>query len=77
MTVNDIPKYFEVLERSARVLVYRKHNVILFKVEERHLEECVNRFERSRPGFMKFLYRKQNLWDRFLLRKKRVRVELR
>lgn len=77
MTINDIPKYFKALERPARVLVYRQQNVVLFKVTPEHLEDVVNRFERARPPFMRFLYKPLNIWDRFLIRKQKVRLELR
>ncbi len=77
MTINDIPKFFKALEIPARVLVYRQHNVVLFKVPAAQIEDVVNRFERSRPTFMRFLYKPLNYWDRFLIRRQRVRMELR
>jgi hypothetical protein len=77
VTINDIPKYFKALERPARVTVFRQHNVVLFKLRPEHIEETVNRFERSRPPFMRFLYKPLNIWDRFLIRKQKFRMELR
>lgn len=76
MNIADIPKYFSTLERPARIRVFRKKNVVVIKTEAQHLEEAVNRFERSRPTFMKFIYRPLNPWDRFLLRKQKIRMEL-
>lgn len=60
-----------------RIMVYRKHNVILFKVEPKSLEEVKRVFDATRPAFMRFLYKPLNFWDHFLIRKRRIRMELR
>jgi hypothetical protein len=77
MTVNDIPRFFEGREMPGRIMVYRSHNVILFKVDRVNLQEVESVFERLKPPFMRFLYKRLNWWDRFLLRKRKIRLELR
>lgn len=77
MDVNTIPRFFEAQQIPTRVMVYRRHNVILFKVGRENLAEVEMVFGRMQPPFMRFLFKRLNLWDRFLIRKRRIRVELR
>lgn len=77
MTVNSIPTFFEGRQIPTRTMVYRRYNVILFKVGREHLQEVESVFERMKPAGFRFLYKRLNWWDRFLIRKRRIRVELR
>lgn len=77
MTVKDIPRFFEGRQMPARVMVWKDYNIVLFKVRPENLAEVQEIFNATKPQFMKFLYKKLNPWDRFLIRKRKIRLELR
>ncbi len=81
MTINDIPKFFEGRKIPARVIVLRQYNIVVFKVLPQNLPEIERVFGDLKPPVMQFLYKKQNFWDRFLIRYRnkgrQIRMELR
>lgn len=77
MTIKDIKRFFDGRQMPCRVMVWSKYNVVLFKVRPENLEEVRKVFSATRPEFMRFLYKPLNIWDRFLIRKRKNRIELR
>lgn len=77
MNIKDVHRFFEGRQMPARIMVWRDHNIVLFKVAPENMVEVKRVFSATRPIFMRFLYKELNFWDRFLIRKRKIRMELR